>query len=40
MAYMNLVGPFIVNGRTMRGRQIVFTDQELPPRAELPLNLG
>ena len=38
-AYMNLVGPFVVNIRTMRGRQIVLTDQELPLRAELPLNL-
>ena len=39
-AYMNLVGPFVVNIRTMRGRQIVLTDQELPLRAELPLNLA
>jgi flagellar assembly factor FliW len=39
-AYMNLVGPFVVNIRTMRGRQIVLTDQELPLRAELPLSLS
>ena len=39
-AYMNLLGPFVVNVRTMRGRQIVLTDQELPLRAELPLNLA
>ncbi len=39
-AYMNLMGPFVVNVRTMRGRQIVLIDQELPLRAELPLNLA
>ncbi len=36
-AYMNLVAPFVVNIRTMRGRQIVLTDEELPLRAELLL---
>ena len=34
--YMNLLGPFIVNSRTLRGRQIVLTDQDYPVRAVLP----
>jgi flagellar assembly factor FliW len=34
--YMNLLGPFIVNARTLRGRQIVLTDQDYPVRAVLP----
>lgn len=32
-AYMNLLGPFIVNSRTRQGRQVVLTDQEYPIRA-------
>lgn len=40
IAYMNLLGPFVVNARTLKGRQIVLTDQEFPLRAELPLSLA
>ena len=36
-AYMNLLGPFVVNVRSRKGRQIVLTDQDYPLRAELPL---
>lgn len=36
-AHMNLLGPFVVNVRTRRGRQIVLTDQDYPLRAPLPL---
>ena len=36
-AYMNLLGPFIVNKRTLKGRQIVLTDSDHPLRAPLPL---
>lgn len=39
-AFMNLLGPFVVNARTLKGRQIVLTDQDFPLRAELPLNLA
>lgn len=39
-AYMNLLGPFVVNVRTRRGRQIVLTDQDYPLRAPLPLNVA
>lgn len=36
-AHMNLLGPFIVNARTRKGRQVVLTDQDYPIRAPLPL---
>jgi flagellar assembly factor FliW len=36
-AHMNLLGPFVVNVRTRKGRQIVLTDQDYPLRAPLPL---
>jgi len=36
-AYMNLMGPFIVNTRTLVGRQVVLADSSYPLRAELPL---
>ena len=34
-AHMNLLGPFVVNVKTRKGRQIVLTDQDFPLRAEL-----
>lgn len=37
-AHMNLLGPFVVNARTRKGRQVVLTDQDFPIRA--PLQLG
>ena len=36
-AHMNLLGPFVVNVKTRKGRQIVLTDQDYPLRAGLPL---
>jgi flagellar assembly factor FliW len=36
--YFNLLGPFVVNARTRRGRQIVLDDPDLPLRA--PVALG
>ncbi len=36
-AHMNLLGPFIVNVTTRRGRQVVLADQDFPLRAPLPL---
>ncbi len=35
--FMNLLGPFIVNAHTRKGRQIVLTNQEYPLRAEIPV---
>jgi flagellar assembly factor FliW len=35
--YCNLLGPFVVNARTLRGRQVVQHDVELPVRASVPL---
>jgi flagellar assembly factor FliW len=35
--YLNLLGPFVVNARTRRGRQVVQTDLSLPVRASVPL---
>lgn len=37
-AYVNLLGPFVVNSRTREGRQIVLTGSDLPLRA--PIELG
>jgi flagellar assembly factor FliW len=39
-AHMNLLGPFVVNVRTRKGRQIVLTDQDFPLRAQLPVSAG
>ena len=36
-AYVNLLGPFVVNPTTGEGRQVVQVDRELPLRAPLPL---
>lgn len=35
--FLNLLGPFIVNARTRRGRQVVLTDPEQPARAPVAL---
>lgn len=35
--YLNLLGPFVVNARTRRGRQVVLADADLPSRAAVPL---
>lgn len=37
-AWMNLLGPFIVNSRTLEGRQVVLTEGDHPTRA--PITLG
>lgn len=34
---MNLLGPFVVNPETRRGRQVVLTEQELDVQAEISL---
>ena len=39
-AHMNLLGPFIVNVKTRKGRQVVLTDQDFPLRAVLPVSAG
>ena len=36
--YVNLLGPFVVNADTLRGRQLVLTDSGYPVRAELDLS--
>jgi len=36
--YVNLLGPFVVNAETLRGRQLVLTDSGYPVRAELDLS--
>jgi flagellar assembly factor FliW len=35
--YLNLLGPFVVNVRTHRGRQVVLADSGYPVRAEARL---
>lgn len=35
--YVNLLGPFVVNARTRRGRQVVLADPDLSPRAAVSL---
>ncbi len=35
--YVNLFGPFVVNAKTRRGRQMVLTDSGYPLRARLEL---
>jgi flagellar assembly factor FliW len=37
VVYVNLLGPFVVNGRTRMGRQVVLRDDSQPLRAPLPL---
>jgi flagellar assembly factor FliW len=39
-AHMNLLGPFVVNARTRKGRQVVLTEQDYPIRAQLPVGLS
>ncbi|MDH4117535.1 MAG: flagellar assembly protein FliW [Acidimicrobiia bacterium] len=39
-AHMNLLGPFVVNVKSRKGRQIVLTDQDYPIRALLPLGVS
>lgn len=34
---LNLLGPFVVNGRTRRGRQLVLADSDYPVRAPIEL---
>jgi flagellar assembly factor FliW len=38
--YLNLLGPFVVNGSSRVGRQIVLTDGEHPVRAAVRLDLA
>ena len=35
--YLNLLGPFVVNSRTRRGRQVVLSDSGYPVRASAQL---
>ncbi|HVL99730.1 MAG TPA: flagellar assembly protein FliW [Egibacteraceae bacterium] len=35
--FLNLLGPFVVNARTLRGRQVVLTDPQQPARAPVLL---
>jgi flagellar assembly factor FliW len=35
--YVNLLGPFVVNGETLEGRQVVLADSEYPVRAPVTL---
>lgn len=35
---LNLLGPFVVNPETRRGRQVVLTEQDLDVAAEIPLS--
>lgn len=37
IVYVNLLGPFVVNGQTRTGRQVVLRDDSQPLRAPLPL---
>ena len=36
--YVNLLGPFVVNGQSMVGRQVVLTDRDWPVRARVDLS--
>jgi len=36
-AWMNLLGPFVVNTHTLEGRQVVLTEGDHPTRAAIPL---
>lgn len=35
--FVNLLGPFVVNAQSRRGRQVVLADQDLPARAPVPM---
>lgn len=35
--FVNLLGPFVVNSRTRRGRQLVLADSEYPARAPVEI---
>jgi flagellar assembly factor FliW len=37
---LNLLGPFVVNSRTRRGRQLVLADSEYPAKAPIRLPLS
>jgi len=37
--YLNLLGPFVVNGSSRVGRQVVLADSDLPVRAPIRLEL-
>jgi flagellar assembly factor FliW len=39
-ASLNLLGPFVVNSRTRRGRQVVLTGSEYSVRAPIDLAGG
>jgi flagellar assembly factor FliW len=38
VAYVNLLGPFVVNIKTLQGRQVVLADDTHPVRAEVRLD--
>ncbi|MEM9035345.1 MAG: flagellar assembly protein FliW [Actinomycetota bacterium] len=38
--HLNLLGPFVVNAQTRRGRQVVLADSEWPVRAAVELDLS
>lgn len=38
--HLNLLGPFVVNAQTRRGRQVVLADSEWPVRAAVDLDLS
>lgn len=38
--YLNLLGPFIVNSRTLEGRQVVLADSDYPVRAPVKLEMA
>lgn len=39
-ASMNLLGPFVVNTKTRKGRQVVLAEQDYAIKAPLPVGLG
>ena len=39
-AFVNLLGPFIVNANTHKGRQIVLVDTEYEVRTALPIEVA
>ncbi len=38
--YVNLLGPFVINGKAKIGRQVVLTDRDWPVRARVDLSAG
>lgn len=38
--YLNLLGPFVLNLTTRRGRQVVLADSDWPVRAPVKMDLG